>query len=210
MRISPTNYILSTDAATEPLTLAEVKTFLRITTTDYDDILTPLIKTARQLCEKITGRDMINKTWVTYLDNFSCGFYPNNFYPFSYNSDYSIGLLKSKLQSITSLEYYIDDVLTTFDATKYYITDEADYAAIYLKKNQSFPSIDDRRQAVKITFVSGYGVDAASVPEALKEGMKFHISALFDNAGDCSGCDSSLYMKFYLPYKVSKLLFRVI
>jgi len=210
MKISPTNYILLTDAATEPLTLAEVKTFLRITTTDYDDIINPLIKTVRQLCEKITGRDMINKTWSTYLDNFSCGFYPDNFYPFVCNSDYSIGLLKSKLQSITSLEYYIDDVLTTFDATKYYITDEADYAAIYLNKNQSFPSIDDRRQAVKITFVSGYGVNATFVPEALKEGMKFHISALFDNSGDCSGCDSNLYMKFYSPYIISKLLFRVI
>ena len=160
--IQPTNYILVTDAATEPLTLAEVKTFLRIDTTDYDAILTPLIKTARQLCEKITGRDMINKTWKTYLDNFSCGYYPN-YYP-----------------------------------------------NIYLKKGESFPSVDDRKQSVEIIFVSGYGVDATFVPQALKDGMLNHIASMYSDPGGCNDCDSTLYKSFYSPYIISKLLFSII
>ena len=67
-------YILLNDSSTEPLTLSEVKTHLRIDGTDYDSILTPLIKTVRQLAEGITGRDFINKTWQLYLDQLYDGF----------------------------------------------------------------------------------------------------------------------------------------
>jgi uncharacterized phiE125 gp8 family phage protein len=210
MKISPVNYILVTDSASEPLTLTEVKDYLRITTTDYDNQLTPLITTARQLCEKMTGRDLINKTWKTFLDNFSHDYCPLNFYPFTLGSSYGIGILKSKLQSITSISYYTKDVLTVLDASKYYKTEEADYSSIYLKENQSFPSVDNRKQAVEIVFVSGYGADASFVPQALKDGMLSHIASMQSNIGDCNDCDSTLYKSFYAPYIISKLLFSAI
>ena len=180
--IAPTNYILVTDSASEPLTLSEVKIFLRIDSDDYDGILTPLITTVRQLAERITGRDMINKTWKCYLDN-DCNnlLYPN--YYNGINSCVGIEILKSKLQSITSIQYYSNDVLTTWSSSNYYITDEQDYSSINLVDGGSFPSdIDNRKQAVVITFVSGYGADASFVPQALKEAMLYHISALFENS----------------------------
>lgn len=59
--VTPTNYILVTDAAVEPITLDEIKTNLKITTTDYDAILQPMIKTAVTKGEQITGRDFITK-----------------------------------------------------------------------------------------------------------------------------------------------------
>lgn len=214
--VKPTNYILVTDAASEPLTLDEVKLYLRIDTNDYDSILTPLITTARQLCEKLTGRDMINKTWKTYLDNFTDGYYPVNYYaqlnyyPLMFNAAMGIELLKSKLQSITSISYYSDDVLTVFDPSKYYITDNADYASIYLKKNESFPTVDIRRQAVEIEFISGYGPDATYVPQALKDGMLSHIASMYNNPGDCNDCASTLYKSYYQAYTISQLLFTVI
>lgn len=45
-----------TDLATEPVTLAEAKTFLNIDFDDWDDLLTMLIKASRIQSEKVTGQ----------------------------------------------------------------------------------------------------------------------------------------------------------
>lgn len=45
-----------TDLTSEPVTLAEVKTFLEIDYTDFDTLLTSLIKSARIASEKFTGQ----------------------------------------------------------------------------------------------------------------------------------------------------------
>lgn len=190
----PKEYILAEDAASEPLTLSEVKTHLRLDGSDYDDILTPLIKTARQFGEEITGRDFINKTYKCYLDAFPT------------YCDGRILIKKSKLQSITSIKYYLDDVLTTLDSSIYYITDSPTYASIYLKNNQSYPvTIDERKQAVEITFVAGYGASASSVPQGLKQAMLSHITYLYKNAGDCAN-DYLQFRELYFPYIIADKL----
>lgn len=214
MKIASTNYILVTDAAEEPLTLEEVKTFLRIDGNDYDNIITPLIKTVRQLAEKIIGRDMVNKTWKTYFDYFLFSSFKSNIYPFfcpNYFGEYTVEILKSKLQSITSIKYYSNDVLTVYDSSNYYISDNSDYASIYLKSNATTPTnIDERKQAIEITFVSGYGASRDDIPQALREAMLYHIAALFENAGDCKECEGGLYEKMYYPYIITNKLFDVI
>lgn len=194
--IKPINYILVTDSASEPVTLSEVKTYLRIDGTDYDDILTPLIKTVRLQAEKYTGRDFINKTWKTYLDEFP------------YCSDAGIKILKSKLQSITSIQYYDNNnALQTLSSSDYYITDNSNYSVIYINSSASYPDTYDRKQAAIITFVSGYGATASDVPQDLKQAMLAHISYLFENTGDCT--DSSVmsqYMNLYIPYIIPEKL----
>ena len=193
----PINYILVTDSATEPLTLAEVKTYLRIDGTDYDSILTPLIKTVRQLAEKITGRDFINKTWKTYIDYFP-GYCEG------------IEIKKSKLQSITDIKYYLSTVLTTLSSAVYYFTDEDTFSSIYLVDGQSYPTIDVRKQSVVITFVSGYGADATYVPQALKQAMLSHIAFLFENTGDCADNGEAQFKGMYLAYTVHQNMILVI
>lgn len=187
----PINYTLVTDATSEPITLNEVRNHLRIDGIDYDAILTPLIKTVRQIAEKTTGRDMINKTWRTYLDCFP-----------SYNG---IEIKKSKLQSITSIKYYINDVLTTQDSNSYYFTDE-EYSSIEIKNSYSWASSDERKQAVQITFVAGYGADATFVPQALKQAMLSHVAFLYENAGDCVDSGEAQFKKLYFPYILPQLL----
>lgn len=198
--LSPSNYVLVTDSASEPITLSEVKTHLRIDGSDYDSILTPYIKTARQIGEKVTGRDFINKTWKTFVNDFPC-------------SDVGIEIQKSKLQSITSIQYYVDDSLTTFDSSNYYFTEsDNQYSQIFVNDGVSYPSnVDNRKQAVVITFVSGYGADASDVPQALKQAMLSHISYLYYNAGDCTSQEGvAQYQSLYSAYKLPILLFDAI
>ena len=197
--VTPTNYILIQDAAVEPITLSEIKTNLKITTTDYDDILQPMIKTAVTKGEQITGRDFITKKYKTFIDYFP-------------SDQFGIKILKSKLQAIDHIKYYKNDVLVTLDAADYYITDDADYAYIFLKSGKSFPrDIDDRAQAVQITLNAGYGDTAADVPQGIKQALIAYIAMLYNNAGDCP-LDEADNLAFNLlsGYIISELLFDVI
>lgn len=173
MKLRSETYILVEDSAEEPVTLDEVKAALRIDGDDYDAILEPLIKTAREIAEKITGRDFINKTWKLLLDEFPCE---------------EIEIRKSKLQSITFVKYYDkDNVQQTLNSSVYAITESDSYSKFYKACNQSFPeSICCRKQAVEIRFISGYGAEAEKVPQALRTAIISMIAALYQNAGDCA------------------------
>jgi len=152
--------------------------------------------------EKYTGRDFINKTWKTYLDKFP--------------SDCTeVVIAKSKLQSISSIQYYLDDSLTSVSSSVYYITDESEYSSLLVKSGQSWPSNeDDRKQAVIITFISGYGANPTDVPEGIKVAMLAHIANMYENRGDCIDCDGafkdSKAASLYSPYRISKVMFEAI
>jgi uncharacterized phiE125 gp8 family phage protein len=178
------SYILQTDSA-ETLTLAEVKTFLKLDgNNDYDNILTPKINEVRVLAESLTGRDFLNKTWKLYLDDWQ----------------YCNKILKSKLQSITNIRYYQDGVLNTVDVANYYFTKSNDYSNLYFIDSFNFPDIDDKKQQIEITFVSGYGATANFVPQGIKNAMLSHIEALFE--GTCQNeTMGSIYAK-YKPYTI--------
>ena len=206
----PINYTLVTGAgATLPIALTDVKLWLKIPTTltADDTLITALVKSAAGYFEKITGRDLINKTYKTYLDRFPCSsdiaFYSGvtNLIP-KYN-DNGIKLRKSKLQSITSIQYYIDSVLTTLDASDYYITDLPDYSAIYLVKDKTFPVVDCRKQSVAIVFVAGYGIDDTFVPEDVKQALMQMITYLYENRGDCANsADMDAAMQLFSQFKI--------
>lgn len=185
------SYILITDSA-ECLTLNEVKTFLKLDgNSDYDNILTPKINEVRVLAEKITGRDFLNKTWKLYQDDFIDG----------------LSIKKSKLQSITSIQYYSNDVLLTVDNTQYYFTKDSEYSCLYYKSTFNPSNLDDIKQAVEITFISGYGATANLVPQALKNAMLKHIEAIFE--GSCQDNNNKI-ADFYLPFIVSEKLIDVL
>ena len=192
---SPIKYILITDAITEVVTLAEIKTFLRIDGNDFDNILTPFIKVSRQIGEKITGREFVEKEFKTYLD-----YFPSSNYC-------GIELRKSKLKSITSIQYYDEnDTLQTLDANDYYFTDSPEYSSIYLKKDKSFPNTYDKKQAVIITFKADY----PNRPEAIKQACLSICSYLFENSGDCIiDENNSLFQQLFYPYILGQKLFIV-
>lgn len=183
MTVSPINYILSTDATTEIITLAEIKTFLKIDGNDYDSILTPFIKVSRQIGEKITGRDFVEKEYKTFLDYFpDC---------------HGIEIRKSKLKSITSVQYYdVNNALQTLSSSDYYFTNDANYSSIYINNDKSFPSTYDRKQAVIITFK----VDYPNFPATLKQALLSVCAYLYENAGDCVNENNSQFKSLFFPY----------
>jgi uncharacterized phiE125 gp8 family phage protein len=194
-QIQAKDYIVETPAVSSALSLDEVKEHLKITDDDRNDYLFSLIKVVTDQAEQITGRDLMNKTYKGFLDCFpAC-------------STRSIQIRRSKLQSITSIQYYVDTVLTTFDANKYYITETGNgFSTMNLFEDESWPTgVDKRRQAIVITFVAGYGTDSCDIPAGLRQAMLSSIAMLYDDAGDCGeGTALNAQAKMlYQPYVLS-------
>lgn len=206
----PIDYILITGTSTLAVSLANTKAWLKIPSSlDADNtLITYLIKAATGFFEKITGRDLITKTYRTYLDNFPI---VNGLYYYSGVSplipqyqDNGIWLRKSRLQTVTSIKYLKDGVQLTWDSLNYYTTINSDYSAIYLVDGANFPeNIDVRKQAVEINFTAGYGADDTSVPDDVQQALLRFISFLYDNRGDCADtAKQNAAVLYFTPFKI--------
>jgi hypothetical protein len=110
--------------AVEPVVLTQAKNFLRVpqVVTNDDLLIAGLVQAAREEVERITGRSLINKGYRQSLDSFpyftdsvmSQMAYPPAYYSLPrysttlWNYSQMIKLLRSPLQSITSLSYTDD------------------------------------------------------------------------------------------------------
>ena len=166
-------YIVTVEPSTTPLTLAETKSYLK-DPPDADDILvTCLIETVTEYAELYMKRDLITRTYKTFRDDFSdC-----------------LELRRSPSQSVTSVKYFLDSVLTTVSTDIYFLTQETAFSKLALKLNQVWPTDEDNiEQAVEIIFKSGFGDTETTIPEDIRTALLQHVAALYENRGDCS-CD---------------------
>ena len=178
-------YILKTDNYSLAVDLSNVKSYLKVDTTTDDDLITALIKTATKLVEGYTRRELLNKVFTMYLDFFPFGRMHGNTVESNFNN-YTIQVKRSKLQSISSIKYYSNEILTTLDPTLYDFSIDNDYSRIYLiDSNSTFPETDERKQAVEIEFIAGYGVSNTLIPDALKTAIKIIVTYMYENRGDC-------------------------
>ena len=171
------------------LSLSDVKTHLRVDFNEDDVYLTNLIKTVTLRFEKITNKDLITKTYKTFLDLFPISSIP-------------ITIPRSKVQSIISIQYYLNNVLTTFDSSNYYFDESNNLSNIYLYENKYFPeSIDYRKNCITINYTSGFGSTASSIPFDIKQMLMEYIAYLYKNRGD-SSCDN---MNIPLGYFITQI-----
>lgn len=161
--------VLQTAPTSEPVTTAEAKTHLRITTSDDDTYIGTLIAVARKHVETITGRALINQTWDYFLDNFPPGD--------------KIVIPLPRLSSVTSVKYTDkDNVQTTLAASKYIVDTNNEPGQIVLAYGESWPTFTQKPiNAVEIRFVAGYGSGAANVPEGIKQAMLLLIAHWYEN-----------------------------
>jgi uncharacterized phiE125 gp8 family phage protein len=153
--------------AEEPISLDDVKTFLKQTgITAEDTTISSLIVGARQYAEWYQNRPLITQTWGLYLDRFPrCSLEIE---------------LKPGLQSVVSIKYYLaDGTETVFSADNYEVDSKSLIGRIRLKKDCKWPDAELQTvNGVYIEFVCGYG-DAPSVPDLTKTAMQIWIAHNF-------------------------------
>lgn len=154
-----------TPVSTEPVTTAEVKLHLRLTSdTTEDSLITNLITSAREYCENYTGRALATQTIEMLLDSFSSS---------------SIELPMPPLQSITSVKYKDSDgAETTMDAADYIVDTDSDVGRIVLPYGSSWPSfVPYPANPIRIRYVGGY----TTAPKTIKQAMLLLIGYWYAN-----------------------------
>lgn len=168
------NNICTIEPATEPITLAEVKAQLNIDPDfeDDDDLITSMIKSARVWLENRTGQSFIKQTRVQYMDKFPlCGEFEIIRGP--------VLLTGSGVVDPVVKYYNSQDVEETWPDTSYWFDNKSFTPRIVSK--YSWPSLGERPSPVSVTYFAGFGEDATSVKETVKNAMKLIVSNMYNN-----------------------------
>ncbi len=164
-----TNYALSlvTAPATEPVTLASVKSHCRVPAalTDDDSDLADYIASAREYVEDFLGRRLVTQTWDLIFDSF----------PYVREGIY---LPYGPLQSITSVKYIDSGGAQQTLSPSIYTVDATSFApSIYPQWAQVWPIIRPIPQAVTIRMVVGY----TTIPPKIVQAIKLLVGHSFEN-----------------------------
>lgn len=156
----------------EPLTLQEVKDFLRVDGTDQDSVINLGLSTARALVEVSARRQLMPATLRRSLDRFPCG---------RFNEPGEIELPRPPAVAVESITY-IDTAgeEQTLDADAYRVDVDSEPARITPAYGTTWPATLRVTNAVKVTYTAGYS-DAAAIPPQAKQAMMLLVSTWYEN-----------------------------
>ncbi|MBK6905553.1 MAG: phage head-tail connector protein [Saprospirales bacterium] len=188
MNFNTGQYRVTTQPATEPLTLTEAKLHLKVDTTADDDLITALITATRQSVERYCNSALITQTVTEKYDCFtSRGF----------------RLSVSPAIAITSVSY-TDSAgdNQTLDAAIYGLDNYSRPARVFLKENQQWPQTRVEPNTVTVVYTAGYGA-ASDVPGPIKTAMKLMLADLYENRQDSARTMPSASQRILDPYRIN-------
>ncbi len=166
----------ATPPATEPLTLAETKLYLRVDGTDEDSLISDMIVAAREAAEHYLRRSLITRQWTLAYNDCVSGRVP---------------LPMGPVQSIVDVRMIAEDSTETIVDTSLYTLSAA---RTHLCFSQSVSA-----HRIEITYEAGYGM-AADIPYPIRQGMLSHIAELFDGRAAAGFLPDSA-LALFLPYR---------
>lgn len=176
----PFHLALTTPPASEPVTLAETKLFLRVDGTEEDVLLGNLIATVRMAAEQYVKRSLITQTWTLTYDDYAPA---------------ETRLLMGPVQAVNSVTRIArDGSTTTVDDVTYYLSASRE---ILLFDATPFG------HRVAIEYDAGYGA-ASEVPSPIKQGMLAHMAAMYHQRALSQEIPEAS-KALYAPYRVVML-----
>jgi uncharacterized phiE125 gp8 family phage protein len=161
------SYLLA-GPATEPVTLAEAKAWLRLDGGDEDGLVTTLIAAARIHIESTTGRAMLTQSWRVVLDGWPL--------------DRTVTLPVAPLQTLTEIRAYdADGAFTTIALAQFQAESAVAPARLLLPPAiTGMPALRERL-GIEVDYVAGYGDDASAVPEDLRQALLVLVAHWFEH-----------------------------
>jgi uncharacterized phiE125 gp8 family phage protein len=145
--------ILIDPPAIEPVTLAEARAHLRLTSTDDDDYVAAMITAARIQVESATRRVLVDQTWRVYRDD-----WPGNG---------RVDLPIAPIQSVAGITVYdTEGEPTALPPTAWILDAASQPARLVLTGSAPLPS--SAINGIEIDVVAGYGASGLSVPQPLR------------------------------------------
>jgi uncharacterized phiE125 gp8 family phage protein len=168
---------LITAPAQDPVTVAEMKAYLRVDGNDFDTTIGNLIKAAREAAQDYQNRAFFTQTWELSFDRFpyihaGCRYAPGCEIPFP------------PLQSVQSVKYYDQNgTETTMDLANFIIDKRSEPGRIILKSGLRWPSVTLQEiDSFIVQFTAGYN-DVNKIPNAVKLAYMLFVTHRFENPG---------------------------
>lgn len=189
--------ILLAGPATEPVSLAEAKAYLRVDTADEDDLVQTLIAAGRVHLEALTRRAMIEQTWRLSLDDWPSG--------------NEVRLPLGPLAALVAVRVYDpDDAATTLTLSQFLVDVGSTPGRIVLPPGVEGEPLKRDALAIEIDYTAGYGAAATDVPDALRQAMLALVAHWFEHrdAVLMAGAGAIVpvgFDKLIAPYRVVSL-----
>lgn len=145
----------STAPTSEPVTMYDLKSYLRIEHDEEDILLSSLQKAARLDVERFMRRQIMTATWKLYLDGWP--------------RDNIIRLPRPPLQSIASVVYVDSDgIPQTLSSSLYQVDSISEPGRLMPAYGEVWPTLrGETFNAVTITYLAGWTTQA-SVPDGIR------------------------------------------
>ena len=181
MRQRP-GWTITDESPDEPLTLDEVKTFLRQDDFEDDALIGVIVKAARLHVERVTNRSLVRKTVKATFDRWPEGGVRASSTQLVSPSYGKLELpLASPLLEVDRIEYVdLDGSTQTLASSIYTVVTDKLPGRVRLSRNQAWPDVVDDEGVITITYDVGYGA-AADVPEDVKAAIYFLVAHWYDN-----------------------------
>lgn len=176
------------------ITLSRMKAYLKVDGTDDDDLINDLISAATVAAGDFMHRTILTTTYELVMDGFNInetdaldrlgpGVHTASKHHILGRPDV-IELPMLPIISVTSVQTTdINNVETTFSSANY--TLDPDGGRIYLDIGATWPTNLRSYNAVKVTYVAGYGSTDASVPQPIIEAVKTWVGKMYEVRGVC-------------------------
>lgn len=190
MRIVPV-----TPPSIEPVTIAEALAHLRLegaAATADTPLVTSMITAARLYCERISHLALVTQTYDVWLDAWDNRPWSNltGYVGWSsqagttlYNNSWRTNQVNFPIGPVQSVDFvqYTDLGLNpqTWDPSNYVVS-AGNPGRLAPVQNICFPPVASQIDVVQVRVVSGYGDDAADVPELAKSAIKLALSWLYE------------------------------
>ena len=162
-------------ATGEPVSVDDVRTHLRVESTEEDYLILAYITAARQYCENYCRRALMPQTFKLSINSFpGSGVIELPFAPLSTNStDVTITYADSSGNS------------TTLSSTYYTVDYQSEPGRIILNKDLDWPDTYGHYLDVSINYKAGYPLDNTSTggtcPQAVKQWIMLRVGQMYEH-----------------------------
>ena len=185
---------------TDLISLTTAKSFLRVTHTADDTLITSFITAAIQSAENYTNSRFLETQYTMFMETWDDVYVSNHYTTSLSNGTYlttggyvgkdglnQIVLPYAPLDSITHVKYYDSS------NTQQTWTEDTDYSVntfinqkgfIEITKNTTYPTLYDRADAIEIKFKAGYGATEDKVPEPIKTAILLILGSMYEKRED--------------------------
>ena len=154
-------------SATEPWTVSDAKSFLRVEHDDDDALIAALIASARGQVEALTRRGLITQTWRLVLDHWP--------------RDGRVAPRLAPLRAVTAARVYdAEGNAVAIDVERFVVDGATNTIAA---PPWSLPTQGRDVAGIELDVTVGFGDSASDVPDVLRHAVRTLVAHWYDNRG---------------------------